>query len=164
MNQKQSKHAISRAWPALGAVAIMAVGLTGVSGAWAAEPTPTAGTNSDARVVLDNNSLWRHVLITRCAYVRGDDGKLEPWDLAPLGHGSGWPPGLEPKPAATNASSPLPPADWAGPNMDDRDWPRARLPQPVGTFSTPARALKESPTSRRLASTACLTPFPPRFR
>ena len=66
-------------WPALGAVAIVAAGLTGVSTVWAAEPTPTTGTNSNALVVLDNNSLWRHFLVSRCAYVRGDDGKLEPW-------------------------------------------------------------------------------------
>ena len=110
------------------------------SGIGAAPPaaTPIAGrAESNALVVLDNNSLWRHFLVSRCAYVRGADGKLAAMDLAPLGHGSGWPPMLEPKPAATNSPSPLPPADWAGPNMDDSDWPRARLPQPVGTFSTP---------------------------
>ena len=128
---------MARVRPALGAVAMMAAWLAGGAEALAAEPATTRDTNSDATVVLDNNSLWRHFLVSRCAYVRGTDGKLAAMDLAPLGHGSGWVPGLEPKPAATNASSPLPPADWAGPNMDDRDWPRARLPQPVGTFSTP---------------------------
>jgi hypothetical protein len=124
-------------WPALGAVAIVAAGLTGVSGAWAAEPTPTAGTNSDAHVVLDNNSLWRHFLVSRCAYVRGDDGKLEPWDLAPLGYSGHWLVTLAPVPAATTTPSPLPPADWAGPDMDDGAWPRARLPQPTPTVSAP---------------------------
>ena len=36
-------------------------------------------------------------------------------------------------PCAPGAVSPLPPADWAGPTMDDSAWPRVRLPQPLPT-------------------------------
>lgn len=133
MNKKQSKHELARVWPALGAVAMMAAGLTGVSGVWAAEPTSTAGTNFDAHVVLDNNSLWRHVLITRCAFVRGTNGMLQAQDLTPLtGKFHTWP-SPEPRPAASTESSPLPPRDWAGVSMDDSAWPRVRLPQPSPT-------------------------------
>ncbi len=135
MTRRQSKHGLARVWFA---VVMMAACFAGGASALAAEPVATAaGTNADATVVLDNNSLWRHFLVSRCAYVRGADGTLAAMDLAPLGHGRGWPPMLEPKPAATHSPSPLPPADWTGSDMDDRDWPRARLPQPVGTFSTP---------------------------
>jgi len=70
MNKKQSKHGLARVWPALGAVAMMAAGLTGVSTVWAAEPAATAGTNSDAHAVLDDNSLWRHFAVSRCALAR----------------------------------------------------------------------------------------------
>ena len=131
----QSQHGLARVWPALGAVAIVAAGLTGGAGAWAAEPTPTAGTNSNATVVLDNNSLWRHFVVLRCAFARGDDGKLAPWDIAPLGRNGNWTLWVAPVPAATTAPSPLPPADWAGPDMDDSAWPRVRLPQPTRTVS-----------------------------
>jgi hypothetical protein len=134
MNKKHGKQGRARVWTALGVVAIVAAGLTGVSGARAAEPTPAAGTNSDANVVLDNNSLWRHFLVSRCAYVRGDDGKLAPWDIVPLRPSGNWTLWVNPVPAATTAPSPLPPADWAGPDMDDNAWPRVRLPQPTPTF------------------------------
>jgi hypothetical protein len=134
MNKRHGKHGLARVWSALGVVAIVAAGLTGVPGAWAAEPTPAAGTNSDARVVLDNNSLWRHFLVSRCAYARGDDGKLVPWDIVPLRSSGNWTLWVNPVPAATTAPSPLPPAGWAGPDMDDSAWPRVRLPQPTPTF------------------------------
>jgi len=92
------------------------------------------GAESDAVVVLDSNSLWRHFVVSRCAYVRAADGKLEPCDLVPLtGRQHTWPT-VDPRPAASTAPSPLPPADWAGPAMDDGDWPRVRLPQPVENY------------------------------
>jgi hypothetical protein len=135
MIPKKSQLAMSRIWPALGAVAMMAAWLAGSAGAWTAEPAHTPDTNSNANVVLDNNSLWRHFLVSRCAYVRGDDGKLAAWEIAPLGRNGNWTLWVAPKPAATTAPSPLPPADWAGPDMDDSAWPRARLPQPTRTRS-----------------------------
>ncbi|MBM4019767.1 MAG: hypothetical protein FJ288_15840 [Planctomycetes bacterium] len=99
-------------------------------------PTPVAGgAESDATVVLDNNSLWRHFLVSRCAYVRTADGKLEPQDLVPMtGRQHATWPTPDPRPAASTTPSPLPPADWAGPAMDDGDWPRVRLPQPTESY------------------------------
>jgi hypothetical protein len=46
-----------------------------------AADAPAAATNkpaaaADETVVLDGNSLWRHFLVSRCAFARGDDGKL----------------------------------------------------------------------------------------
>jgi len=85
----------------------------------------------DTVAVLDNNSLWRHFQVQRCATVRTDDGKLEPWDLQPMtGRQHTWPT-LDPKPATSTAPSTLPPVDWAGFTMDDSTWPRVRLPSPV---------------------------------
>ena len=81
MNKKQSKHGLARVWPA---VVMMAAWLAGGAGAWAAEPAVTPGTNSDASVVLDGNSVWRHFIVSRCAFARTPDGKLEPWELTPF--------------------------------------------------------------------------------
>ena len=107
----------------------------GATGAWAAD-APAAATSESAAdeiVVLGDNTLWRHFLITRCAFVRGTNGVLEAQDLAPLtGKFHTWP-SPEPRPAASTNSSPLPPPDWAGPSMDDSAWPRVRLPQPSPT-------------------------------
>jgi len=112
----QSKHGLARVWTALSAAAIVAAGLTGVSGAWAAEPTPTTGTNSDAVVVLDDTTMWRHFHVSRSPYVARttDPTKLgmtmmgrEPW------------------------VSPLPPDNWAGLDMEDSTWRRVRWPQPT---------------------------------
>ena len=96
-----------------------------------AEPAVTAGANADASVVLDDNSLWRHFAVSRCAFARTADGKLEPWDLTPLRQGNGVWPMMVPKPATSTASSPLPPTNWAGVNLDDGTWPRVRLPLPT---------------------------------
>jgi hypothetical protein len=142
MNKKQSKHGLARVWPAM---VMMAAWLAGGAGAWAAEPAATAVTNSDASVVLDGNSVWRHFVVSRCAFARTPDGKLEPWDLTPFvgskGRGessrryeAGWPT-QSPKPATSTESSPLPPADWTGVEMDDSRWPRVRLPQPAAPVS-----------------------------
>ena len=99
--------------------------------------TATGGAGGDAAaVVLDDNSLWRHFVVSRCAFVRTVDGKLEPWDLTPLdrpsaaGVGGLWAK-TAPKPAASTASSPLPPTNWAGVSLDDGTWPRVRLPLPI---------------------------------
>ena len=119
-----------------------------------AEPAVTAGANADASVVLDDNSLWRHFAVSRCAFARTADGKLEPWDLTPLGIPSGgagiWP-GIAPKPATSTASSPLPPTNWAGLNLDDGTWPRGRLPLP-----TPAEGGMGNRPQTRYGATAAL--------
>ncbi len=87
----------------------------------------------DTVTVLDKNSLWRHFQVQRCATVRTEDGKLEPWDLQPLTlTPGGWPPGMIPKPATSTAPSTLPPVGWAGLAMDDSTWPRVRLPFQIG--------------------------------
>ena len=87
----------------------------------------------DTVTVLDKDSLWRHFQVQRCATVRTEDGKLEPWDLQPLTlTPGGWPPGMIPKPATSTAPSTLPPVDWTGLAMDDSPWPRVRLPIQIG--------------------------------
>jgi len=112
------------------------LGLVLATSGLGAEPAATAGANADATVVLDDNSFWRHFEVSRCAFVRTVDGKLEPWDLTPLdrpsaaGVGGLWAK-TAPKPAASTASSPLPPTDWAGVSLDDGAWPRVRLPLPI---------------------------------
>jgi hypothetical protein len=132
------------------------VGMSMATAILRAEPAATAVTNADASVVLDDNSLWRHFVVSRCALVRTADGKLEPWDLTPLdrpsaaGVGGLWAK-TAPKPAASTASSPLPPTDWAGVSLDDGTWPRVRLPLPI--------VAGEPPPSRpqtRLGATAAL--------
>jgi hypothetical protein len=152
MNKKQSKNRLARMGSTLGAVAMMAAGLTGGAGAWAAEPAATAVTNSDASVVLDDNSLWRHFAVSRCAFARTADGKLEPWDFTPLDNGCGglWP-SISPKPATSTASSPLPPTNWASVNLDDGMWPRGRLPLP-----TPAGGEGNRPQTRYGATAALI--------
>jgi len=131
MIPKKSQLAMSRIWPAMGAVAMMAAWLAGGAGAWTAEPATTPGTNSDASVVLDDNTLWRHFAVSRCAFARTPDGKLEPWDLTPLRQGNGVWPMMVPKSATSTDSSPLPPTNWAGVDLDDGTWPRVRLPLPT---------------------------------
>ena len=107
------------------------LGLVLATSGLGAEPAVTAGANADASVVLDDNSLWRHFAVSRCAFARTADGKLEPWDLTPLRQGNGVWPMMVPKPATSTASSPLPPTNWAGVNLDDGTWPRVRLPLPT---------------------------------
>jgi hypothetical protein len=121
------------------------LGLALATSGLGAEPAVTAGSNADETVVLDGNSVWRHFVVSRCAFARTADGKLEPWDLTPFvgskGRGessrryeAGWP-SQSPKPATSTESSPLPPKDWTGGEMDDSDWPRVRLPQPAPPVS-----------------------------
>jgi hypothetical protein len=108
----------------------------------------------DTVTVLDNNSLWRHFQVQRCAYVRTDDGKLEPWDLQPLtGRQHTWPT-LDPKPATSTVPSTLPPANWAGLTMDDSTWPRVRLPSPIPHYN--AGHMGERPQHREGATAALL--------
>ena len=131
MSRKQRWPGMARVWPTLGTLAMLAAGVAGGGGAWAVEPAGTAGTNSDAAVVLDDKSLWRHFLVSRCFYVRTADGKLEPWDFA-LDSSSNrdWL-HMRFEPAASTAPWRFPPAEWVSPNFDDGVWPRVRLPQPV---------------------------------
>ena len=151
MNKKQSKHGLARVWTAL---MMMGAWLAGGADAWAAEPAVTAVTNVDASVVLDDNSLWRHFAVSRCAFARTTDGKLEPWDLTPLGVPAGAPgtwPGIAPKPATSTASSSLPPTHWAGLDLDDGTWPRVRLP-----LLTPAEGGMGNRPQTRYGATAAL--------
>lgn len=110
----------------LSALAVLAVW---TASAVAADPPPATPAAADEVVVLDGNSFWRHFEVSRCAFARTPDGKLEPWDLTPLSQNHGWI-GANSKPAKSTESSPLPPADWTGVEMDDSAWPRVRLPQP----------------------------------
>jgi len=130
------------------------LGLALATSGLGAEPAVTAGANADATVVLDDNSLWRHFAVSRCAFARTADGKLEPWDLTPLGLPAGtsgvWP-GIAPKPATSTTSSPLPPTNWAGINLDDGTWPRVRLP-----LLTPAEGGFSSRPQTRYGATAAM--------
>ncbi len=109
----------------------------------------------DTAVVLDNSSLWRHFQVQRCATVRTDDGKLEPWDLQPLKLAGGWPPSIAPKPATSTAPSMLPPVGWAGLAMDDSTWPRVRLPSQIA-HETIANGSGVRPQNRDGATAALL--------
>ncbi|MEI6150039.1 MAG: glycoside hydrolase domain-containing protein, partial [bacterium] len=110
----------------------------------------------DTVAVLNNNSLWRHFEVQRCATVRTDDGKLETWDLQPLtGRKHTWPK-VDPRPAASTAPSTLPPADWAGLAMDDSAWPRVRLPRPIPGGRSIGRGDGMRPQSREGATAAIL--------
>ena len=91
MNKKQSKHGLARVWPALGAMAIVAAGLTGGAGAWAADapaapakPPETPAVAADETVVLDDALMWRIYRVEGLQHIRAKDGKL----LA--GQVSGW--------------------------------------------------------------------------
>ena len=117
-------------------VFVLAMASAGIGADQPAAAGPAAsGPESDGVVVLDNNTLWRHFAVSRCAYVRNAEGKLEPTDLAPLVldkvRGSKVWVTVQPRPAASTEPSPLPPADWAGPAVDDSAWPRIRLPHSV---------------------------------
>ena len=112
---------------------VLAMAPSGIGAERPATSIP-GGAEPEAVTVLDNNSLWRHYIVSRCAYVRNAEGKLEPQDLVPLtGRQHTWPT-VDPRPAASTAPSPLPPAGWTGLAMDDGDWPRVRLPQPVESY------------------------------
>ncbi len=136
MRQMSKTVRTKRALSAVAMATLWLAGLAGGAGALAAD-APAAATNkpaaaaavADETVVLDGNSVWRHFEVSRCAFVRIPDGKLEPWNLTPLTKAPTWP-GVEPKPATSTDSSPLPPAGWAGLEMDDSAWPRVRLPRP----------------------------------
>jgi hypothetical protein len=137
MNRKQSKHGLARIWPALGAVAMMAAWLAGSAGAWAAEPATTPDTNSDATVVLDDNTLWRHFRIAGATHVRKPDGSLERGTFDCPATRSG-----VLRFAADTPSffwSALPARDWASSTFDDGDWPRMRFPQPTLWFREETR-------------------------
>lgn len=140
--QQTSKTAATKR--VLSTTALAMLCLAWAVGGLAADPT-SAATNkvaaaADETVVLDGNSVWRHFVVSRCAFVRTPDGKLEPWDLTPFvgtksrgesaaRYEAGWP-SQSPKPATSTESSPLPPVNWTGVEMDDIAWPRVRLPQP----------------------------------
>jgi hypothetical protein len=157
------------AGPAAGMLIISNPPLVGVAGARTLiGPEVTGDLPADVRVldraryvvprdtvtVLDKDSLWRHFQVQRCAYVRTDDGKLEPWDLQPMtGRQHTWP-NLDPKPATSTVPSALPPVDWAGLAMDDSTWPRVRLPSPVPHHISPGCGTR--PQHREGATAALL--------
>ena len=120
MNREQSKHAMARVWSA---VAIMAIWLAGAVGGLAAD-APTAAPAADETVVLDHSTLWRFFRVRDAVHVRYTNGVLARAALSGSGHvwqPDGW---------DANGTSPVPPADWAGPEFNDSVWPRERLPQP----------------------------------
>ena len=113
----------------LAAAMVGAAVTAGGGAAWAAEPGAAAASSNDAVVILDHNSLWRNFRVSGSTAVRTADGKLVPMDV------SWYWGGLSAKPAQTTTHSPLPPADWAGPEFDDGHWPRVRLPYGLQVIS-----------------------------
>jgi hypothetical protein len=128
MNRKQSKHGLTRVWPA---VVMMGAWLAGGAGAWAAEPLATPGTTAGSAVVLDNTTLWRQCYVSGASHVRTAEGKLQRATINWTGSREG---AMEidfDNSSTPVLFSPLPPSDWASTTLDDSAWPRLRLPQPV---------------------------------
>jgi RNA polymerase sigma factor (sigma-70 family) len=121
---------LTAAWKvaaAFGLAVILAGGSAlAVRGPGGAAPLPAAAPEpapdpSSYGPVLDNNSLWRTFEARAYARVRTADGKLESRQV------NWYWGGLFAK-AVAPASTPPPPADWAGADFDDSCWPRYRLP------------------------------------
>jgi hypothetical protein len=158
MNKKHSKQGLARVWPALGAMAIVAAGLTGGAGAWAADapaapakPPETPAAAADETVVLDDTMMWRIYRVEGQQHIREKDGKLTCGQVVgSVGGGAcienreagacrhtrqqSLPAGGASTSGFCGKTSLLPPADWAGLTLDDGAWPRFRLPQPA-TFA-----------------------------
>ena len=122
MIPKKSQLAMSRIWPALGLVAMMAAWLAGGAESAAGEPAATAGANADATVALDDNTLWRHFHVMGASHYRKNaTGKLERATIS-WARG-GWPS----TPVAQALFSPLPPADWIMSPGGLVPWPHVHL-------------------------------------
>ena len=150
---KQSKHEMAQVWPA---VALMAIWLAGGAGGLAAEPAvppgkpaePTAAAG-DTAVLLDEDTVWRHLHLEGPSFFLLDDPKVtslkgvpyslvrRPQDVKTAagtmarvgirvpGNSSApvdWP---------SEATSLPPPSDWASVTFDDSTWQRAYWPQPL---------------------------------
>ena len=122
-------------------VFVMAMASSGIGAAPPAVGAAGGGAETDAAVVLDDTTLWRHFHVSGPSHIRTADGKLSKayidWGARmreasqneylklpqtfPRGEGGRGVPDLE---------SPLPPADWASPAFDDGAWPRVWWPQP----------------------------------
>jgi hypothetical protein len=116
--------------------------------AHAAEPAAGGATN-DVAVLIDETMPWQHLHLEGPSYFRLAGGADTPAAFA-----SQWQLGAEPPSISTAAgilvkvgvtffegkawpmpwrpewTSPLPPADWAGPTFDDSAWARLYWPQP----------------------------------
>ena len=122
--------------------------LTLASAIHAAEPASGGATN-DVAVLIDETMPWQHLHLEGPSYFRLPDATNTPAAFA-----STWQLGAEPPSVSTAAgilvkvgvtffegkarpmpwrpewTSPLPPADWAGPTFDDSAWARLYWPQP----------------------------------
>ena len=120
----------------LSAVA-MATWLAGAAGGFAAEPVQTSdggrrpGTAARppcwTATASGGTSRCR---VAPCAHDRRQAGAVGPY-AAFESRPRCWFGARPPSPRFRPSSSPLPPADWAGVEMDDGAWPRVRLPQPA---------------------------------
>ena len=80
MSRKHSKHELARVWPA---VAIMAIWLAGTAGGVAAEPAVSPGkpadftaVAADTAVLLDEDTVWRHLHLEGPSFFLLDDPKV----------------------------------------------------------------------------------------
>ena len=143
---KPSKHKLARVWPA---VAMMALWLAGAAGGWAADApgaTNKPVVATDTAVLLDENTVWRHLhlegpsfwlldipnagaLVRRPQCVKTAAGTLAKVGLV-VGGGNG---GRQSSPRdwPSEATSLPPPPDWASMTFDDGAWMLAYWPQPV---------------------------------
>ena len=103
----------------------------------AAAGAAASGPESDAVVVLDETTLWRHFHVAGLSHLRSAEGKLFrayiDWGgkMTEAAHSEFLKlPAREEKTVGPGFESPLPPADWASPAFDDSAWPRLWWPQP----------------------------------
>jgi hypothetical protein len=139
---KPSKHEMARVWPA---VAMMVIWLAG--GAVAADaPAAGSGAVGGTAVLLDEDTVWRHLHLEGPSFFLLDDPKVATLNgirrhqyvktaagtLAKVGLvvGNG---GSSSRPVdwPSEATSLPPPPDWAGVTFDDSAWMLAYWPQPV---------------------------------
>ncbi len=75
MNRKPNKHEMARVWSS---VAIMAIWLAGAAGGLAADAPPMAGNAAaaDTVVLVDDDTIWRHLHLEGPSFFLLDDPKV----------------------------------------------------------------------------------------
>ncbi|MCG3180536.1 MAG: hypothetical protein BIFFINMI_02898 [Phycisphaerae bacterium] len=100
---------------------VLAVAQLGAPVRLMAAPPPAGGTT-----LLDAGSFWRVYASLRPPYVIGEKGKDGQPAIMPIHVDYRTYPGIE------RLASPLPSADWAATDFDDREWPRLRVASRAG--------------------------------
>jgi hypothetical protein len=158
MSRKQSQHEMARVWSAL---VMMAIWLEGAAGGLAAEPAVPPGKPADftavagdTAVLLDEDTVWRHLHLEGPSFFLLDDPKVTSLSgvqytqvrrtpCVKTAAGTMAKVGLRyafvnnstgistPVDWPAEATSLPPPSDWAGVTFDDSAWMRAYWPQPL---------------------------------